>query len=58
MECAKSGEPLIRTMAPSEEEEVAEGYEFEPPYPFVKALVGEPEHYLAYDVRAPHLHPP
>lgn len=51
-ECAKSGEPLIRTMVPSEEEEAAEGYEFEPPYPFVKALVGDPpEHVKAYDVR-------
>lgn len=50
-ECAKSGEPLIRTMVPSEEEEAAEGYEFEPPYPFVKALVGDPpEHVKAYEV--------
>lgn len=38
-------------MVPSQEEEVAEGYQFEPPYPFVKALVGDnPEHHLAYDV--------
>jgi hypothetical protein len=38
-------------MVPSHEEEVAEGYEFEPPYPFVKVLVGEdPEHLNAYDV--------
>ncbi|KJA17602.1 hypothetical protein HYPSUDRAFT_46228 [Hypholoma sublateritium FD-334 SS-4] len=49
-ECAKSGEPLIRTMAPSEEEEVAEGYAFEPPAPFVKALVGAPAHHRAYDL--------
>ncbi|KDR80683.1 hypothetical protein GALMADRAFT_60825 [Galerina marginata CBS 339.88] len=40
-ECAKSGEPLIETMVPSVEEETAEGYEFEPPHPFVKTLVGE-----------------
>ena len=44
-------------MVPSEEEEVAEGYAFEPPHPFVKALVGDPEHHLAYDVRAPHFYP-
>lgn len=38
-------------MVPSHEEEVAEGYEFEPPYPFVKVLVGDdPEHLSAYDV--------
>jgi hypothetical protein len=38
-------------MVPSHEEEVAGGYEFEPPYPFVKALVGDdPEHLSAYDV--------
>ncbi|KAF8196067.1 general amidase, partial [Pholiota molesta] len=50
-ECAKSGEPLIRSMVPSHEEEVAEGYEFEPPYPFVKVLVGDdPEHLNAYDL--------
>ncbi|KAH9479411.1 Acetamidase [Psilocybe cubensis] len=50
-ECEKSGEPLIRTMVPSEDEEAAVGYEFEPPYPFVKALVGDsPEHLKAYEL--------
>lgn len=50
-ECEKSGEPLIQTMVPSEEEEAAEGYEFEAPYPFVKALVGDPPiHMSAYEV--------
>ncbi|KAF9563083.1 amidase [Agrocybe pediades] len=50
-ECAKSGEPLITTMVPTKEEEVAEGYEYEPQYPFVKTLVGDPpEHRNAYEL--------
>ncbi|KAF5311010.1 hypothetical protein D9619_007734 [Psilocybe cf. subviscida] len=44
-ECAKSGEPLITTMVPSAEEEVAKGYTHEPPWPFVKDLVGHPPHH-------------
>ncbi|KAF9479766.1 amidase [Pholiota conissans] len=50
-DCAKSGEPLIQSMVPSLEEEVAEGYKFEPPHPFVKKLVGDnPAHLRAYDL--------
>ncbi|KAF9528397.1 general amidase [Crepidotus variabilis] len=49
-ECAKSGEPLITTMVPSEEEDIAEGYEYHAPTPYVKMLVGEPKHHEAYEL--------
>ncbi|KAF8156034.1 general amidase [Crassisporium funariophilum] len=50
-QCAISGEPLIQTMVPAEDEDEAQGYEFEAPYPYVKALVGDPpEHRRAYDL--------
>lgn len=48
-ECAKSGEPLIKTMVPSHEEDVASGYEA--PVSLVKTFLGDPpEHINAYDV--------
>lgn len=38
-------------MVPSAEEEVAKGYTHEPPWPFVKDLVGHPPHHRnAYEV--------
>ncbi|KAF8906245.1 amidase signature domain-containing protein [Gymnopilus junonius] len=50
-ECAKSGEPLIKTMVPSHSEEVAAGYEFEPPMSLVKTFLGDPaEHISTYDL--------
>ncbi|KAF8812123.1 amidase [Phlegmacium glaucopus] len=47
-ECAISGEPLIQSMVPTNDE--AESHEFEAPIPFVKVLVGDPEHRKAYDL--------
>jgi len=38
-------------MVPTPQEEAAEGYEFEPQYPYVKSLVGDPpEHKNAYEL--------
>lgn len=45
-QCELSGEPVITTMAPEED-----AHESELSEPFVKSLVGEPEHRSAYDVR-------
>ncbi|PPR01516.1 hypothetical protein CVT24_001886 [Panaeolus cyanescens] len=54
-ECAKTGEPLITTMAPSEEELEAKTYEFSPPYPYAKHLVGDPpKHLSAYELWSLH----
>lgn len=47
-ECAISGEPLIQSMVPIDEEE--QGYEFEVPTPLVKVLVGDLKHRKVYDV--------
>ncbi|PPQ76253.1 hypothetical protein CVT26_008288 [Gymnopilus dilepis] len=50
-ECAKSGEPLIKSMVPSHDEEVAAGYEYEPPMSMVKTFLGDPpEHVSAYEL--------
>ncbi|KAJ3501673.1 hypothetical protein NLJ89_g9232 [Agrocybe chaxingu] len=50
-ECAKSGEPLITTMVPSEEEEASEGYAYEPPYMLCRDLAGHPPvHRNAYEL--------
>jgi hypothetical protein len=49
-QCAISGEPLIQSMEPTNEEE-AQGYEFEAPLPLVKLLVGDLQHRKVYDVR-------
>ena len=41
-------------MVPSHDEEVAAGYEYEPPMSMVKTFLGDPpEHVSAYEVRAP-----
>jgi amidase len=51
IECGKSGEPLITTMVPSEEEGLPNLYEFEMPPPFFKHFVGDPpKHINAYEV--------
>lgn len=43
-------------MVPSEEEEVAEGYEHQPPFPLGRQIVGEPKHHETYEVRPPLLY--